>query len=202
MTKAALKKKVVTVYIARTGTTVWEEQGRVESAAGAPLSEGGVQEARRLAEELDDCRISAVYAPPGEAEQQTARILAKHLGVKRHKNDALREIDYGLWQGLTLEDIRRRHERVYRQWTKAPMTVQPPGGESLQDAQERLRQALRSILRKRKGGGCPLLVLRPVALTLLRSIMREEDVEALWCNGDPDFTWGAYETDDQTLSGT
>jgi broad specificity phosphatase PhoE len=198
MKKLAAAKKV-TLYLARTGKTVWEDQARIESAAGVPLSDEGVEEVLRLAGELDDVAISAVYCPPGEAEKQTAKLLAKRLGVKRQMVEELREIDYGLWQGLTTDEIKRRQPRVFRQWRKTPKTVQPPGGESLGDVEQRLRRAVREIIRRRKGKGSPLLVLRPVALTLLRSIVREEDVDTLWCHGDPEFTWGAYETDDKLI---
>lgn len=199
MMKKLAPTKKVTLYLARTGRTVWEEQARIESNAGVPLSESGVDEVLRLAGELGDCSVSAVYCPPGEAEKQTAKLLARKLGVKRHTVEELREIDYGLWQGLTTDEIKRRQPRVFRQWRKTPKTVQPPGGESLGDVEQRLRRAVREIIRRKKGTGSPLLVLRPVALTLLRSIVREEDMETLWCNGDPDFTWGAYETDDHLI---
>jgi broad specificity phosphatase PhoE len=199
MMKKLAPAKKVTLYMARTGRTVWEDQARIESAAGVPLSDEGVREVLDLAGELNDVPISAVYCPPGEAEKQTAKLLAKQLGVKRHTVEALREIDYGLWQGLTAAEIKRRQPRVFRQWKKTPKTVQPPGGESLGDLEQRLRRAVRDIIRRRKGKGSPLLVLRPVALTLLRSILREEDVEALWTQGEGDFTWGAYETDDQLI---
>ena len=184
------------LYVIKTGQTTFEEQSRVESAAGAPLSEQGIRDVQAAAKELASQKIGAIYAASGEAEQQTADLVGEVLGVKVRTDLNLREIDYGLWQGLRLKEIRHRQPKVYRQWAEAPTTVCPPGGETLAEAEQRIRKGLASIIKRHKGH-LPLLVLRPVVLGLVRCILEKKSPEGLWEHAAPSFTWCSYETDEK-----
>lgn len=155
-------------FLISTGRTVWEEQDRLESAVGSPLTPRGVTDVCHLAQQLEDCRISAIYCGDSLSEEQSAQLVARVLGVKFKFIHGLHELDYGLWQGLTLDEIQRRQPRVLRQWLDEPGSVAPPGGEFLADAADRLWQAVRTVARRHKSQSV-LLVLRPIMLCLLRS---------------------------------
>ncbi len=182
------------IYLMKTGRTRWQEQDRLESSAGSPLTPQGAQFVCDIAEQLSAMPIAAIYAATGEAERETAGLLAGKLGLKVRTNKDLHEIDYGLWQGLTSEEIKRRNPKVYRQWTSAPTTVCPPDGETLDEAQRRVRKALEGILKRQKGKAA-LLVLRPVALALLRCLLHGDKIETVWKDADPSFTWCSYDVD-------
>ncbi len=186
------------LYVIKTGQTTFEAESRIESTAGAPLSDQGVQDVRTAAEQLAAEKLGTIYAAAGETEHQTARLIGRQLGLKVRTVPNLREIDYGMWQGLTLKEIRRRQPKVYRQWSEAPTTICPPGGETLADAQQRIHKALEGIIRRRKNGP-PLLVLRPVVLGMLRCIVEKRAPEAIWKQTDPGFTWCSYEMDETAL---
>lgn len=186
------------LYVIKTGQTTFEAESRIESTAGAPLSDQGVQDVHIAAGQLAAEKLSAIYAAAAETEYQTARLVGRQLGLKVRTVPNLREIDYGMWQGLTLKEIRRRQPKVYRQWSEAPTTVCPPGGETLADGQQRIRKALEGIIRRRKNEP-PLLVLRPVVLVLLRCIIEKKAPEAIWKQIDPAFTWCSYEMDETAL---
>jgi len=186
------------LYLIKTGQTTFEEQSRVESLAGAPLTSQGIEDVQTILKELAEKNIDAIYSSAGEAERQTAHIAGKTLGVKVRTAANLREIDYGLWQGLTVEEIRRRQPKAYRQWSEAPTTIRPPGGESLFEAQQRIHTALKSIVKRHKTESM-LLVLRPIALTLLRCILEKKSPETLWRQSDDLKGWRHYETDEESL---
>ncbi|MDY6913718.1 MAG: histidine phosphatase family protein [Planctomycetota bacterium] len=186
------------LYVIPTGRTTWEEQDRVESAAGAPLCEQGIQCVQDLAKELTPHNIRTVYVSSGEAERQTAKLLAKVLKIKMRPDRDLREIDYGLWQGLMLQEIKRRQPKLYHQWIESPASVRPPGGETLAEADRRLRQALSRIVKRQKEDAA-LLVLRPVALGLVRCALADEPINNLPQHMDRSFRWASYETDGDLL---
>ncbi len=177
------------VYVIQTGRTTWDEQSRVDSIPGAPLAPAGEQDVlAALGQLAEEAKFTAVYACEGQAEQQTAKLIAKQLGAKVRVRNDLRELDYGLWQGLTRTEIKRRQPKLFRQWHEDPASVRPPGGESLDEAEERLRQAVRDILRRHRGGAA-LLVLRPVVDGLLRCIVQADQPETLWKNVRPAGNW-------------
>jgi len=187
-----------TLYVIQTGRTTWEDRARVESAAGAPLTDQGAQRVEDIAKELRNRKIGVIYASEGEAERQTAMLAAKTLGLKIRTETNLRELDYGLWQGLTIEEIKRRQPKRYRQWMESPASVCPPGGETLSEAQQRLRRAVKEILKRQKAVSL-LLVLRPVMVGLLRCLLTGEEIDTLWSHVDSGLTWERYNADERNL---
>ncbi len=186
------------MYVIQTGRTTWDDQTRVESAPGAPLTASGRRDVQDAAKELASHTISIIYASSGQAEQQTARLVADALGAKVRTQNDLRELDYGLWQGLTQEEIKRRQPRLFRQWSEAPASVRPPGGETLHEAQRRLRKAMKEILKRHRNGGA-LVVLRPLALGLVKCLVRQDAIESLWRNVDGACCWDVFEADMKDL---
>lgn len=184
-----------TLYVIQTGQTTWEQQQRMDSTAGAPLTAEGVQAVEFAARELANHGLSAIVASQGEAETQTADLLARALVLKVHADNDIREFDYGLWQGLTIEEVKRRQPKVYRQWTESPASVRPPGGETLEEALQRLRKALKTIVKRHRNGPV-LLVLPPILLGLLRCMLAGQDAQGLWQHVDSSFTWASYEMDE------
>jgi len=180
------------IYIMQTGRTTWGDESRAESMAGCPLSKEGAEKVQAAAEQLPAGEIKAIYAGAGEAEHQTAALVAGKLKLRARTCKDLHEFDYGLWQGLTLQEIKRRQPKVYKQWMEQPASVRPPGGETLQEAQERLRKALKGIVKGRKGEPV-LLVLGPLATGLIRCLLQGEAVNSYWQHVDRSFAWCSYD---------
>lgn len=181
-------------YAVRTGETTWEQESRIESLAGAPLSEAGQDTSRRIGLELVPHEPTVIYCSAGEAEQETAKLLAAELDIKVKTDKRLCEIDFGLWQGLTTGEIKRRQPSLHKQWVESPASARPPGGETLEEAGKRIADAIHDIV-KRERKESPVLVLRPVVLGLLRCMMESVKTEKIWQQVDDDFTWTSYDTD-------
>ena len=186
------------LYVIKTGQTTFEQAERVESTAGAPLTPQGESEVRAAANELAKHPVDAIYASGGESEQQTARLVGKIVGAKIRTVADLSEIDYGLWQGLTIEEIKRRQPKVYRQWSEVPTTICPPGGETLTEVRDRITKAVEGIFHRRKKG-TPLLVLRPVAMGVLRCLLEKKPPDKLWEQTELRCNWCSYEIDGISL---
>jgi len=182
------------LYIMQSGLSTWQQQDRAEPASGAPLTEDAARQVTDTAEELAGEPIGVVYSASGESELQTARLVARKLALKARTENDLRDVDYGLWQGLTFEEIKRRQPKLYKEWTSAHAGARPPQGETFAEAQQRLRRAVRGILKRYKNRP-PLLVLRPVALGLLRCLLLKERIEALWRYVDAEFTWASFDAE-------
>lgn len=174
----------------RPGATLYDEQNRVQGVLDIPLSELGRAEAARLAERLSlsdhQSRLAALYCGPGENVVQTAEIIGKALGLRPKRVDELRNLDQGLWQGLQIEEIRRRNARLFRQWIDDPLTIRPPQGETIEDAMRRVRAALKPLLRRHHDEAFGLIAGEPVGRLIACCLKREPRVqldEVLPCCG-------------------
>jgi broad specificity phosphatase PhoE len=175
----------------RPGATLYDEQNRVQGILDLPLSENGLVEVRRLAEALASPSqtppLSALYSGPEEHTTRTAEILGKVLGLRPRRIDELRNLDQGLWQGLQVEEIRRRNNRLFRQWIEDPRTICPPQGEPVTEATERVKAALKPLIRRHQDGELfGLVVAEPLARLVscyLRGESRPQLDEQLPCCG-------------------
>ncbi len=187
------------IFLVQTGQTTLEAQSRLASSAGSPLSDQGTECVAKAAGELARTNgAGTIYIACNEGETQTADILAEALEVKIRNSEDLREIHYGLWQGLTTDEIKRRQPKVFRQWRDDPTSIRPPEGETLEQAQERLIKAIRRILKKHKSGSA-MFVLSPIAAAILRCRCESGQLESLWKYVSPDCAWFSYELDAESL---
>ena len=138
------------VWLIRHGEPAETARQRCYGSLDVGLSEAGRAQMRRVAEYLRGEQFSAVYASPRSRAMESAQILtAERCPVEI--TPALREIDFGEFEGLTYDEIARRYPELYRRWMERPTEVQFPGGESFHAAQERVLAAFHAILREREG---------------------------------------------------
>lgn len=137
-----------TVVLVRPGCTDFDEQRRLQGSLELPLNSRGQSQLARVLEQIRELPIEAVISGPCEPCLSTAQALSRSLGVKLKEKDELCNFSYGLWQGLNIDDVRRKFPRVFKQWEDAPETVCPPEGETISEVLDRIREALRKPLKK------------------------------------------------------
>jgi broad specificity phosphatase PhoE len=107
---------VTTILLARHGETDWNDEGRFQGHADPPLNATGRAQAARLARELADVELTAVYSSPLRRASETAGVVAAAHELEPIALDALREIDVGSWQGLTRAEIETRFPDQFARW--------------------------------------------------------------------------------------
>ena len=179
------------VVLIRAGSTVYDEQNRVQGVLDVPLSDRGRAEVAELADRLalNPAPLAALYCGPGESVVRTAETVGRALGLRVRRLDELRNLDQGLWQGLQIDEIRRRNLKLFRQWQEDPRTVCPPRGESVESALERIRTTLRPILKRHRDESFGLVVADPIARLASCVLRRVEHVQLV----DPAPTAGGFE---------
>ena len=111
------------------------------------LTERGRAQAAATARRIAECwRPANIYTSPLRRCVDTARVIGAACGVSVSVLEALNDIDYGAWQGLSCDEVREREPEAYRRWLSSPQTVRFPQGESLQDLATRAADALRYLI--------------------------------------------------------
>jgi broad specificity phosphatase PhoE len=137
-----------TIVLVRHGETDWNREHRFQGHADQPLNDAGREQARELADLLQDEQATALYTSPLLRANETARIVGERLGLVPQELEALREIDVGDWQGLTIDEVRERFpERAAVGW-HAGWT----NGETHEELSARVVPALLELARLHSDG--------------------------------------------------
>ena len=86
-----------------------------------------------------------MYSSPLSRAIHTAEPIARHCGLTVRTLDAVADLDYGEWHGLTRAEAREGWPNAVDAWFGRPGSCQPPAGESLLALQQRAVGALRAI---------------------------------------------------------
>ena len=125
------------IYLLRHGETLWNLAGRLQGQQDSPLTARGVRHAEEngqlLRAQLEDPKAWRIVSSPLGRCWQTAALVAEALELDPNGirfEPRLKEIDYGIWEGQTHEEIAVRYAVLWRtrQLDKWNFTV--PGGES------------------------------------------------------------------------
>jgi probable phosphoglycerate mutase len=124
-------------------------------AAGLHLSEQGIAQAEAVADRIAALGDSkgrapvAVYASPLERTTETARPIARKLGLRVRSDRGLLECDFGEWTGAQLKSLAKKPE--WNQVQRWPSGFRFPGGESFLEMQARMASALSGIAERHPG---------------------------------------------------
>lgn len=140
------------VFLVRHGATVLSAEDRFAGAAtNVELSGTGRSQAEALSRRLAPQPITAFYASPLDRTMETARILAAPHGKDISPDPGLREIDHGVWEGLTRAEAETRFAGMYECWEEDPFNFAPDGGESGLAVTARAMPALLGMVGKHPG---------------------------------------------------
>ncbi len=141
-----------TLYLVRHGQTDWNCHRRYQGQRDVPLNATGRQQARRVVRALEGIGLEAVYASDLLRARQTAQPLARERGLDVILLPALREMDFGEWEGLTRAEVIERYPDEVRTWYRDWSSVQVPGGETVAGFVERVLTAFEAIVKRHPQG--------------------------------------------------
>lgn len=148
------------LLLIRHGQTDWNIEKRIQGGTDICLNQNGLAQAAALAETLHlrPARASALYTSPLARARQTADAIGARLQLPPRCVGALREINFGLWEGLTWEQVKERFPEEFGVWYQNRRCARPPEGESYQDLLWRFVPALQEVAKNHAGGGDVIVV--------------------------------------------
>src|SRR3990167_10141264 len=126
------------VFLVRHGETAWTLSGQQTGLTDLPLTPAGEAQARRLAPSLKQIPFQAIYCSPLLRAKRTCE-LAGFSSQAQLTPDAV-EWNYGAYEGLTSEQIRKKNPT----WNL--FTQGAPEGESPQDIAQRADHLIEKCL--------------------------------------------------------
>ena len=136
------------LYLVRHGETAWNSEMKFQGHSDVPLSGRGREQARRLAGRLAKNKIAAFYASDLRRAMETAAILAEPHRLPVEACPSLREINFGVWEGLTRQEIKEKYGELAGRWRQDPLHLRIPKGENLKDLADRVNETMAEITRR------------------------------------------------------
>jgi probable phosphoglycerate mutase len=139
------------ILFVRHGQTDDNADGRLQGRRDIPLNGKGREQAsavgRALAKELRDDldrleAASAFHASPLKRARRTMELVRTELGYEPTRyavDDALVELTFGEWEGLSWDEVEARDPAGVRARQRDKWDFAPPGGESYAQLAERVK---------------------------------------------------------------
>ena len=122
----------------RHGQTTYNAEHRFQGQRDVPLNALGRAQAKRAARHLASLAPTQIWSSDLVRASATAGYLARLTGLDVQHDKDLRERHGGEWEGLTVDEIRKKYPGDLAAW-------QPPGGETVEVVAERTAAALARI---------------------------------------------------------
>ena len=128
----------------RHGRTAWNALRRFQGQTDIPLDDEGLAQAQALAAHLRDEHFDLALASDLVRARATAQAILGDREIVLELMPEFREMHFGLWEGLTWEQIVVRWPALDAAGEKGPMHYTAEGGESWDALCARIDAALRT----------------------------------------------------------
>ena len=165
---------VTVLYLIRHGETEGAETRRYKGTIDVPLSENGIRQIERISDFLTKEMthssnppsppflkggkgglLTAVYCSDLTRAVKSAELIAKPHSLKPVIIPALRERNFGIWEGMSFEEIQEKYPKEFSAWAGNPLAFSPMEGESTMEVKDRVITAMDTIIQSHSGEQLP-----------------------------------------------
>ncbi len=139
------------LYLIRHGQVEGHEQRRYNGHADVALTDLGVEQYHLLKERLAESHISACYSSDLTRCRVGAGIICEQFGIEPVHRAELRELNIGIWEGLTWNEIMERWPEEWQARLNDLVNYRVPEGENLLDIEARAMPVVREVLERHRG---------------------------------------------------
>ena len=134
--------KPTRIVAVRHGETEWNSEGRFQGQLDSPLTDNGCAQGRAVADSLAAWSIAAIYSSDLGRARSMADEIAVHTSTRIIFDPRLRERHFGVFQGLTVPEIKEQYPKSYPRFRSGDPDYVIPQGES---ARQRYRRSVECV---------------------------------------------------------
>jgi broad specificity phosphatase PhoE len=135
----------VQLVCVRHGRTAWNAARRFQGQTDIPLDDEGRAQAQALALHLRAETFDYAVASDLTRARTTAEAIVAGRDLRLELDERLREMHFGVWEGMTWEQIVARWPELSARYESSPRDYTPDGGEPWADLCARIDAVLRGI---------------------------------------------------------
>jgi broad specificity phosphatase PhoE len=146
--------------------TGWNRERRFQGWQDSPLSDRGRAQADAVSRALSAEKLGAVYASPLGRAVETAEAIARPHGLSVVADPAFKEMCFGAWEGLAVEDVKLKFPDDFQTWRAEPHRARFGGPETVETVQARTLAGLEA-LQARHDGQAIVVVSHSIVVRLI-----------------------------------
>ncbi|MBN2145210.1 MAG: histidine phosphatase family protein [Candidatus Aureabacteria bacterium] len=135
---------VTQFYFIRHGETTSNAEKRYCGFLDEGLSEKGMLQAEKLHARMIHQSFDGIYSSDRKRAIQTAGIVFKNSSISPIPD--LREMHFGVFEGLNSHEIRKKYKSIYDSWVHDPYRVRIPEAETMNQFEKRIVKSIKIIL--------------------------------------------------------
>lgn len=140
------------LILIRHGESEANAEGVFAGQINPDLEQKGLDQASLTAKYVaDNYKVDKIYSSDLQRAYKTALCLADITGLEVEKNQNLREIFAGDWEGLTFDQLQEKYPEEYGVWLNHIGKARCTGGESVAELGNRVMDALTKIAQSNAG---------------------------------------------------
>jgi len=140
---------ITKLILIRHGQTEWNLKKRYCGYIDLELNKNGKLQAGKLHKKMKCQVVHKIYASDRKRAIETAKIVFKNQHIKILPG--LREIHFGVFEGLNHDEILEKYPQIYKKWLKDPYCITIPKGENLNIFKRRVVSAIKKIVKENLG---------------------------------------------------
>ena len=143
---------MVEIILIRHGLTLWNRDARIQGISDVELAPEGLRQAELLAKNFPFDKVDAVYSSDLSRAKNTAQFVADKFNLTVQTTAALREVDFGIWEGKYFSDLEKYEADKLKIFHTKPDELKLDGAETFQQAQARAMNGIKKIAALHEGG--------------------------------------------------
>ncbi|WIV10954.1 histidine phosphatase family protein [Proteiniborus sp. MB09-C3] len=138
------------LYLIRHGESEWNILSKVQGQSNTQLTDKGREQAKKAAQGLLHEKIDLIFSSDLNRAFDTAKVIGELLELEVNTFEELREMRFGVWEGLTTQEIMNKYTNEHTIWMTEPHKLNLPEAEKLIDLQERLLGIVNILIKDNK----------------------------------------------------
>ena len=164
------------LILIRHGETSWNRERRMQGQLNTPLSDLGLAQAEATGVRLASHAFTALYSSDLKRAHDTASAISRASGKQIVTDIALRERAFGIFEGLTADDISSKYPVENERFVARDPEYVIPGGESARGFYERALGCMERIAERHRGE-CVVVVTHGLVLDTMYRAARNMPIE-------------------------
>jgi broad specificity phosphatase PhoE len=142
------------------------------------LNAAGQDHLRSIVDELASRGITRIYSSDLSRASRTAIAIRERISAPLELRSGLREIHFGLWEGLTWEEVQQRYPTEAQLWVREFPARSAPEGEAYLDFVARVEAEFKRVIAQQSNAPLAVVTHRGVMQYALTRFFRFTEDEA------------------------